>query len=523
MTSRSTFLITILTLAIAIFGCDKKESKTDAGQTSAANADAGADSGPQIVFAEGPKPTSDTVIATSGDIEVTWDDYQHAIRVGRLFAPTLPDGTTEELSRETLATPHMHTVMTRSLLSRTLVMKEVERRGIEIPEEEVEAFLREQERLSRWGQYLGEPEKLEEELGKLGVTVEDFKRVGREQLAQKKLQEALLDEIDAESLWEAYRYENNTVRLLAASALNVPSSEELDDFVENRGDDIVKFFEEQESRYTYPARGEATVITGKEPDSVSEGELQKVAKELQKKGADPEAIAQKHGLVAKKRELFTRTEDQSVFAAKLGETGVTFGSPRGSYAWRKTAEVPPTVRELSFGLKREIAAGLLRSEVVSSEAKEKLAVAREKFEGLDIDFNDVEREEVEPALEELRELGLDAKLTPAFPRAQNGFVPGFGINEPVAIAAFNATREDPYPDEPILSRDRAFTFRLVGRTEPTREAFEKEKEAFAEQYREKAKRGIVDQFIQETFGKKRPNLNLNPIRVVYGETRKPNE
>lgn len=528
MTSRSPFLMLILLVGIVGIvgpGCDKSAKSGGSQETSAdmgadaSSADAAA-AGPTITYEKGPKPTPDTVVARAGDVTVTWDDYQHAIRIGRLFSPTGADGQTEKLEPETLAMAHMQAMMTRSLLSRKLVTRELARRDITITDDEIKKSMQANDRLNRWAQHWDEPEKMTAELTKLGLSIDDFVRVGREQVAQERLADILVEEIDDEDLWKAYRYENDTVQIIGASVLNVPSSEELDTFVETRGDEINAYYKANEGNYQYPARAEATVLTGESRDDVDRKTLEKAADALAKEGADPEKIAADLGLVARPRKLFTNTEDEKIFDAKIGEGGLTFDSPRGSYAWRKTATMPPSVRELSFGLKREIAATLFRSKEISKEASEKLVAARDKLAALELDFGSVEREQVEPVLAELREMGLQANLTPDFPRAQNGFVPGFGINEPVAAAVFETSKKEPFPPGPVLSRDRVFTFRLVGRNQPTRAQFKKDRDAFMQGFKLRAKQGAVDRYIETVLEKTPAEFDLKPVKVVYGQIRK---
>jgi hypothetical protein len=488
----------------------------------AGSADAGsADAGPNILFKKGPKPSDDTVIAKIGDTVVDWSDYQHAVRVGRLFGPSTPDGGTEEIEPATLATPHLQVMMSRSLLSRQIVMQELERRGIEITDDEVRAWLEADNRLSRWAKHLDDREKLAAELGKLGVTVDDFLRLGREQVGQKKLQDALVADIAPDELWDAYRYENDTVRIIGVSSLNIPSSDELDAFTKNEKAAIKKYFEENAQRYTYPTRANAIVLVAK-PEETDRSKLEAAMNELSAADANPEEIAVKHGLAPKLEQLFTKPEDQALFAAKPGEVGLTWKSPRGSYVWKKVAEVPPQLRELSFGLEREIAATIIRESRVTADARKTLEEAEKKLREASIDFGNVERDDVKPLLDSLNAIdGVEAKLTPDFPRAQNGFVPGFGIHEELAAAAFTATKKKPYPAKPLRSRDRAFTFRLVGRNVPSKADFEKEKEAFAQTFRERARMGIVDRFVQKQFGGDKPDINLDPVHVVYGELQKP--
>lgn len=521
MTSLCRFGLILLTLAT--FAACKKDAKTktdDGAETASADAGADASNEPTIVYAEGPKPTDDTVIVSTPDASVTWADYQHAVRVGRLFAPSTEDGLTEELSPNTLATPHLQSMMGRSLLSRKLVVAEIGKRGITITDDEIRASLDDNPRLNKWSQLWDEPGKMAAELDKIGITVEDFRRLGFEQVAQNKLSDALAAEISEEDAWQAYQYERNTVQILGVSALNVPTSDELDTFTEQEGPAILEYFNKNKERYTYPARGEAVLLVPPSLD-VEKKTLDDAAAALAAPNARPAEVAETYGLAVKEGQRFTNAEDSAIFGAELAKTGVTWKSARGSYVWKKVASIPPTTRELSFGLKREIAATLIRESRVAAEAKEKLVEAEKILREADLKFGEVTRESAAPTVEKLQALGVEAKLTPQFPQAQNGFVPGFGIHEKVAAAAFNATKEKPFPPEPMLSRERAFTFRLVDRNRPSKAAFEKEKEEYLKEFRERSTNGIVDRFIQEQFAKDAPEFNLTPIHVVYGQLQKP--
>jgi len=512
---RLTIFILILTLA----ACSRKTAETpqepDATTIAAPSetaTDMGDDSGhnPHIRYLEGPMPTEETEIGKVGDFRVTLGDFERAVRLGSLFAPDAAKGDYPAVPFENLATPTVQFTTTHAVLSRQVVQSEIARRNIEISDKDVIALYRSEPQYRGFVWLLDHPERFDVILKSLHLTNEDFFGVGRDEIARTKLADLLVQEIDDTELWEAWAFEHNTVSLAVVALDNVPTSQEIDKFVENHPDEIQKFFDENPNRFRQPMRVIMDVLAATD---ATKDKLED-ARKLLVDGKDVLEIALATGLEAQHNVHMIRQESGKAFMGKPGDVGVQFSGPRGAYAWRVIGFEQSSTTELNRGLSREIAAEIMRSTSAIPSVAAKLKKARRLLAKMGKTPDDAK---IEKAQKAISKLGLDMKILRDFDYNPNGAIPEYGLAPEVLVEAFKLKPSRP-TTKLILSRERVFVAHLVARQEPDRDQFLADKDRWAGQYRDKIHQTVVDRFVQRQIGN--PAINLRPLAIKFGILKK---
>ncbi len=503
-----------LLVCLGLTGCRKKTPAVkapDTGEVATSGQDATAEpsaAGPTIEYEEGPKPEPDTVIATAGGHRVTLADYDQSSRVSLLFSPT----PITEMPPERMALPHVHLTMTRALLGNEVMLAELERRGIELSEEQLTKWLAEHDRLGKYGAALDEPEKLKSMLAPYGLTREDLMEVARAEVAKNALVEALLEDIDDEEVWKAYALNSHVRTLAVAMTTNVPSPDELDEFVAQHPDEIDAYFQKNQTKFRTPRRVRVHMVR---PPAGEEADPKKLAEaaEMFGRGMQPAAIAKITGLEAETDVEMVRGENPKAFADELGSSGWMPDGPRGAYAWRVVGFEESRLPEMSRPLRREIAAEMMRREELVPHAVAALEQAKSLVKGLD----PKDEEAVKAARDGVEELG--AKLEVVTTRNDpGGVLPKFGLAEEVLERAFEM--KVGAVSDPILSRERGFVVAVLDEQKSSREEFEtnleQNRKAYRDAYRPRALQVWIEGKLQELGA----TVDTRPLRVKYGVLQK---
>jgi hypothetical protein len=531
----TSMLIVVLSVSsIAALGCDSKNAaEGDSGEEQAAQK---ADektrpertetiNGVEIVYESGKQPSDDTVLASAGDIEVTLADFEIAMKRSLLVAPRKDGDVRTEVPPERLAVPHTQISVVRRLLAGKVIEQAAKKRGIEVTAKEKAEALETHPRLSEYADLVADPpEKPPSELAKLGLGVEDLAEIAEDRILRQKLRDELLAEIDDDDLWEAYKSRNDTVKLVLAWVRNTPSSATIDSFVAQQKSDenseIEQHFNENKRRYRRPKMLEAVLLKPPAGEEVSEDTLATAAERLEDE-ADYEQIAEDLGLELEERARLVRQENKEAFGAEVGTTGYQTSGPRGAYAWRVTGYQESEDATLTSGLRRQIAAELLREIAVVPTAASKLTKLRRAMKEAE---TDAQGRLTDSALEQLREkaesMGLKFVVTEDFPLTPRGYIPGVGLAQEVSREAKELTMDQPLAPRPILSRGKAYVVRLQDRHVPTREEFERNKESFRERYIAEKKRKIVQEFVARWENEHEVQMDMRPLRVKYGVAQK---
>jgi hypothetical protein len=484
MTSRNVVWIVAVVVALGGVACDKSEESADReGESSEASpeVDTSGSEGPTIVHPEGVDAGVETVIARAGEIEVTLGAYDRFLDKMRLLAPGGAD-TPAEIPPERKANPRLQSRTVRSMLEERVLERLAEERDVGVERGAIDAFVRNHESLRRWSDVLGADAGSGAELPE-GSTPDDLRALVRSRLLRRELRGELIDEPDEEELWKLYRRQNTKIRIAYVALENTPEPDQIDAFVEKHTGDgsskLREYFENHPDRYRQPKLVEVAVVRPKGGESVAEEKLREAAAELEE-GTSAPTVAEELGLEGEERTLLRRRENREAFGAEVGTTGYQTEGPRGAYAWRVESRREGKLPELDRGLRREVAADMLRREIVPSvrdRLETLLGTMRSAAEEVSWP---VESADLEPVRETISDLDASLKITEPFSRNSRGSVPGLGLAEPVMEVAWELDRSAPVADEPILNRERAVALMLLERQKAPRDGFEEERESCRE-------------------------------------------
>lgn len=511
-------LVTLLCFvaAFALVACDKKPSSTRT-ETVAAAADVGvsdagrAEAQPKIVYAEGPKPTDETVIASAGDHKVTIADFDRATQISLLFAPS---GVTE-MPPERMALPHVHVTMTQALLSQQVIDAEAERRGIEVSDAEIKQWLLDNDMLNRFGKLFDKSELLSEAIEPYGLTADDLRHVARTEILNEKLAEALLEDVPRDEVWRAYALEKTTRTLALVSTKNMPSADGIDDWMGDHAAEIDAYFQKNQRRFRVPKRVKLNIVRPKPGQKVDESTLKAAAADLEK-GIQPVTVARTHGMQEKLEQQLVEGENKRAFRMKPGDVGWTSDGPRGAYAWKVVGFENSRLPEMSRSLRREISAEMLRTTQLTPEVEAKLEQAAQILENAKLKAGD---EAAMDALEQEIEAidGLQFEVT-TFPEHPGGSIPNHGLAEEVLEAAFET--KVGAVSEPIFSRERGFVFRVLSASKASRKVFERSYDEQRKAYLDALQPRAVQMWSRAKLNELGASVEVDPLRVKYGVLRK---
>jgi hypothetical protein len=514
-------------------GCDKADldphksgpnqpgPDTDPSQQATTESSSSAGAEPTIVYKKGPKPGANTVLAEAGDIEVTLSDFERAMRRSTLVAP---DGQLE-VSKQRLARPQLQMTVVRNLLSSKIIDQQAAQRGLAASLDEKVAALESTGRLAPYADFLKEGRQNEDApevpaLKKRGLTVDDLDAIATDMVLRDKLRDVLVTQIDDDQLWDAYRQQNDRIRLLVASVRNTPTMDEITGFIDTHLERIEEHFERHKKKYRRPAMVRLATVAPEPGRDADPAVLEQAATRL-KKGDDPDKVAADLGMRADADARLVRGENPEAFDAEVTSTGFQTQGARGAYAWRVRGKRDSKEPKLTASLQREIAAELLRHEDVVASKGKRIKEAIAAMKKLELPQGDAAAKAALDALEaKLEAKNVEVEQTPMFPRNARGFIPGVGLAEEVAEQAYQLDLDDPVADEPILSRAKVWAVRVLDHQTKDREAFEEDKEAFRQEYAKRVRDRLVDQFVSHVEDQANTTLDLVPLQIKYGKLQK---
>jgi hypothetical protein len=520
------FLVLLLLTSHAL-ACSKKPEQTlepDAGAFQAANNTSPA--APEQPPSPPPPRPSPDAIAWGEGIVVTTDEFARAARQGVFFTTDeglLSDGGIPDTA---LSRSYLQLSVTRGLISMKLLDQEAQRRGLIPKPEEIEAFLSNHHALKR---FASEPFKTSNgaeipySWDRYNVTREDLVQIGRTMLIQEKLRAALLDELGKQDHWESYRHAHTRRRLIILHSANVPTSAEIDDLLTRdaaqKSSAIDEYFQNNKRRYMTPRTVRLTTLNAPYGADITQWRdtLAKAAERL-KAGDDPAKIAKELKLTLKTDVTIVRQENSIAFSAKIGETGHTEYGPLGLYAWRVESIQESQLPELDRPLRREIAATLLQfqltqnAKLLHDELRDRLSKLTPTPAG------DIAQADLDALRAAYSDKGVQIVVTEPFPLAPDGFIPGVGLVEPLAKAAFEQlTLDKPTLPRPIVSRQRVYSARLLDVEQADRAAYEAERAAWTKKIQEQRSPTILEVLINDLRQQRQITVDLEPLRKRFGE------
>lgn len=458
-----------------------------------------------------PEDPDNPVVARAEGVEVTLAEYRRALQRGRLNGAPASERTQADVGFQ-------RNLLTR-LLKRARLREEASQRGL-LPDR---AALREY--LARQPE-LAELASLDD--AELERTVEQERGVSPEALWQfleedylvERMTAVLLDEIDDEALWQRYAAMRTRIGLDVVRLLNVPSSEEISDFVRTRREEIAVFYAENRSRYAQPALATVRrflVEVAPDADDATVRAARERAEEFRRRALteDFAALAERHSddLISRNSGGLLQPVSQgrmpAAFEVEIGEIGEVERTRAGFEFIKVESRTTAHIRELDPALEREIASELIqRAGPAPSVGRAGHAVLERWRQGAVADDD--------PELDALlRENRGERFSVPPFSLDGAGRIPKLGFLPLVHAAAAAATLEQPLSESPIADGSYVYVFRLTTREEADRLRFQAERDGFRAEVVARERPQILWHWFDRQLGQ-RVELDLRTIQAHYG-------
>lgn len=530
ITGRLSLVWCLCALLVGVVACEEREPTTQSDPSPGVGAGpqgsnrtpepSGDATGGKIVQVDGETPSPDTVLAKAGSHQVTLEEYERYLQRSLLFAPGESGDRPEQISARRKASPKYQHQALRTLLRKKVIRAEAERRGLEVDEDERVEFLKNHDELARYASALdggGDDLDLPE-----GLDADDLRSIADYYLLEAKLRRDLVSVPDDDELWELWKRRNNRISLAYVGLDNSPKPSEIDSFLTiDRQRDwkrIREHYEAHPDEYARPPMVELAIVRPAPRQSPDRSKLERAA-ELLGEGKSVSKVADEFGWRPDPGTWLVSRENKEAFEADVGATGIERDGPRGTYAWRVEGRRGGQQRKLNASLRREIAADLLSQDMVDSVEKgaRRALETMEKIGGDQFPLEGETREKLEKKFEKF---GIPLKTTGFFPRDTNGRIPGIGLAEKVAERAAELTKEDPVVDDPVLSRDRVFAFRLLNRDGTSRSQFKTKRKTFRQKILDRRRKRALDEFFMGWLDEHDPQFTLRPLHVEYGRLEK---
>jgi hypothetical protein len=539
-------VVCLLTCLLAAAGCedDEPSSESESARTDAATQSESQDKdSPEITYEDGDPPTDATVIARSGPLKVTFGEYQTFLQRTELFDPSrgLPGSSGKPstnkrknsgLSDRRKASPRLQIQTARNLLRSKVIEHLAQNYEVSISDRAIAQFLKDSQTLN----VFLESSSSDAGLGALQATelpgdntFDDLESIARERLRRRELRDTLLSQTNESTLWRWYRQRNNRSAIMYVRQLNVAASSKIDSFAASHQDEIRKHYDQHTQDYRVPRRVEIRelkptdkMLADKSPEAI-ESLLKQAAQKLQQ-GEAPKDVAAALDLSLKPARKVGPRMHRKAHDMSIGEAGSRLDGPGAPHAWIVQEIHDSHPQKLDKSLKRQIASELLQKRGVVPSVKSRLNRALEVMQtaksGSMGTLSTDARQQLEDAL---TDKGFDPKTTDLFTRDSQGYIPGIGIAKPVMELAFSLDGEKPVADTPVAARQHAYAVRLVDRQKPSRDTFEANVEKVRGEYTTEMRNRIVEAAVGEWYNKHKPELDLTPVRIVYGVLKNPKQ
>jgi len=461
---------------------------------------------------------ADPVVGRAGGVELRLSEYGRALSRMALFAPG------RELPVTLVKEPFFQHSTVMDVLTVRLVREEAARRGVEVSAEELAHELEKEPALASLASMSAEERGAV--LRSMGLTEVDLEEVARDRALSPKLNAALVPAVEPEELWEAWRREHERVVLRFVRVPNMPASAAVTRFVDGQGEAIEAYYRAHPSRFATPVTRRARMILRRLGGRYSAADearertlLQELRGKVERKEAKFEALAS----------TFSQDETASgggaqgwvvprqrpeAFGFEVGAVSGPVRTGEGLALFVAEEERPAAVAELDGGLRREIAAELIRQQGTVPETRALAAELVSAWKaagpagGPSLD-----------AVLKRQHLRIEETL-PFYPdeAAPEAFVPGIGeLPGLIAVAARMTLTAWLNPEPLVDARDGSLlVVALMRRETTTREAFEvSEREGrfgatVLERRRQAARRVLLSQLGGDAM------VDLGPIQARWG-------
>jgi hypothetical protein len=432
------------------------------------------------------------------------------------------------LPTDVLQAPHVQHGTALNLLAILWTRQEAEKRGIKVDDAELEAKLSEEAPLRRFAGL--DAEGRAKLLAEFGLEPSDLTLVARDTALSDKLAQALLDELTEAQLWELWKDKEERVEVDVFAVPNTPSSEELTAFEQSHAADIEAHHRANPEKYVEPLARQVRILQAAPAEGLTPQAEQEARAKLERWRAQIkdlpsfEALAKAHSTHPTREQggalgLVVQRQRPEAFRVPVGQASEVLQGRDGLYLLYVEAEQGGQPLALTPPLRREIAASLLRSRGPTAEGRRlSEALAKAWKEAGDPSKSS-------PALDALLEKE-HLRRTKGLPFDERGpeeevFVPGVGRAPPVLRAVRGLTAKAPI-SAPIFWEGQLYVLGLKKRGVAERARFEKEKDAFARDWKTRNRASIIQARVEADERRAGLWLDLAPVAARYGRaTRKP--
>ena len=315
--------------------------------------------------ADPPTPTQANPLARVGPHRLGLDEVREAVAEARALQHWRSGQRPPE---EALKGGELRVRLVEQAMDRRLVRAEVERRGLEIPADEVDALL------ERAAQGLppdaapvagSDPATLETRLAaRYGEGVLYLREVAMDLVRNRVLTERLVAEVTDAELQRLWRSEETRVDASLVSVIRVPTGPEIDAFERTRADEIERYFQANADDYAAAARRRVRRVFF-ETDGQDPGVLAQLRTDAEttrralEAGTDFDALTPSAGMRVTPWRVLSRAQFPPAFDGPVHRLSEVVQSRKGFVVFRVEEEIAGEARTLADPrVRREIAAQL---------------------------------------------------------------------------------------------------------------------------------------------------------------------
>ncbi|MDX9719119.1 MAG: hypothetical protein RBU37_00120 [Myxococcota bacterium] len=453
-----------------------------------------------------------TVVARAAALTLSLDDYRLAIAKLQLlgYAPS-PQQLADPVFQQATALRAL-----RVLAARQLAVE----RELQLNDGALLAVLREHPKLREQSEAKSLSEALAVVSEASAVPVDEVKRIIEDFAVEQVLLARLREDVDDATLWSAYQAQQRRLSLRVVRLLNVPSSAEISDRVEQQPEQIAQYYRSHLQRYQQAERLElrrlllplATDAT--EPEQLACLQRAQELAQRARSGEDFLSLVRAHSVdparVAKDG-LMPPIEGSRFSAYSPFAPGEILGPQREAESvvlYRVERVLPALERELDASLQREIASLLIQAE---GPAPSVLALAKDVAFALQA--GDERQVDVLIANHPSDRFEFEKLQLPG-----PGRLPELGY-VPRLRALLDAATSAPVVLAPLLDGEHVYVAQLLAVDEASRQRYASERELFRRRWLEQEEGRLLDALLAQRTGAQ-VSFQLRPVQMVYGVLRK---
>lgn len=449
------------------------------------------------------RPSSPDVFLRQGPLHVTVAEFERALRWRAWIGG---ESIEEALGADWIDNDTAVATVARPLLAEALVRHDAERLGVNVTDAHREAARAAHPIAAELDDL--PPAEREAALDAHGLTEADLAAVVEDLALYQALLAFRLDAVTDDDRWDAYARRNSTVALRVVNVPNIFSRDEVEHAVRTRAADIDAEYAAGGSRFIAPARARARVIRATTARRTPE-EARALVEDLRTRALADGTLSvvseseDASSMTGDGRRWISRDELPEAFDIPIGEISPIIEDARGFYFVEVFERQGGEMRPLDDTLRQRIARQLLAAERMAPDA---LAIAERVAERMR------EGGDLMPLLEAhvLRE-----ETVPPFVSSSANVIPNVGYAPALVEAVFADGVETGDVIGPVHTPSGIVVAEVTAREQATREAFERDRDAFEVEYEAYLREHMWPARVQSFGAEHEVQLNLERLREQW--------